>query len=217
MVQWSPDTMPAGALERETLPGSYVYRDGSIRGFSLNHLSGVGCPVLADVPILPVAGPVTSSPAVRTAHVAPFSHANEQASPGFYAVKLDSGVKVQLTATTRAGIGRFTFPASADSNLLFDVGQNATGVSKDVSMSAKEKDASIEIVGGQKIVGRVSGGGFCGSGSNKYTVYFVAEFNRPFTKFGTWNDSAVNGGQRSAHGPHTGGFVGFDTTKDQLV
>jgi predicted alpha-1,2-mannosidase len=205
MVQWGPDTL--GTVEGQSQAGTYVYNDSVIRGFSLNHLSGVGCPVMADVPIMPIVGTLTSSPAVHAAlYTAKFSHAREQASPGFYAVNLENGVKVQLTATTRAGIGRFTFPASPDSNFLFDVGRNSGNVS----------DASIEIVDNQKVVGNVSSGGFCG-GPNKYTVYFVAEFNRPFAKFGTWKDSAVNHGQRSAIGPHTGGFVGFDTTKQQLV
>jgi predicted alpha-1,2-mannosidase len=218
MVQWSPDTVAVGTI-RNPYMGSYLYPDGGIRGFGLNHLSGVCCPIMADAPIMPVAGPVTSSPAVNeAAYVASFSHSNEQVSPGSYAVKLDNGIKVQLTSTTRAGIGRFTFPVSADSNFLFNVGRSYGGV----------VDASIEIVGDRKLAGSVSGGGFCNgaprslpgngdSAPNKYTVYFVAEFNRPFTKFGTWNDSAVNGGQRSARGPHTGGFVGFDTTKDQVV
>ena len=190
MVQWGPDTAPIRAIRSDDM-GTYVYRDGGIRGFSLNHLSGVGCPVMGDVPIMPIVGTMTSSPAVHSAsYAAEFSHAREQASPGFYVVSLDNGVKVQLTATTRAGIGRFTFPASPDSNFLFDVGRN----------SGSATYASIEIVDNQKVSGSVSSGGFCG-GPNKYTVYFVAEFNRPFARFGTWKDSAVNHGQRSARGP----------------
>ena len=206
MVQWSPDTAPMRAVRSDDM-GTYVYGDGGIRGFSLNHLSGVGCPVMADVPIMPIVGTITSSPAGHAAsYASEFSHVREQASPGFYAVSLDNGVKVQLTATIRAGLGRFTFPASPDSNFLFDVGRNSGDVS----------DASIEIVDNQRVGGSVSSRGFCG-GPNKYTVYFVAESNRPFARFGTWKDSAVNHGQRSARGPHTGAFVGFDTTKDQVV
>ncbi len=205
MVQWSPDTV--GALQDESRSGTYVYADDGIQGFSLNHLSGVGCPVMGDVPIMPVIGPITSSPATHPAvYRAKFSHNHERASPGFYAVGLNNGVKVQLTVTTRAGMGRFTFPASAHSAILFDMGRNSGGVS----------DASIEIVDDQKISGSVSSGGFCG-GPNKYTVYFAGEFSRPFARFGTWKDSTLNRGQRTERGPHTGGFVEFDTMKDQVV
>src|SRR5215213_7709967 len=60
MIQWSPDTEKGfGKDER----GSYLYADTRIRGFSLTHLSGPGCPVFGDVPILPVVGQVEKSPA----------------------------------------------------------------------------------------------------------------------------------------------------------
>lgn len=55
MIQWSPDT---------TGNGFYKYRDTKIRGFSLTHLSGAGCPIFGDIPFLPTLGPVTASPAI---------------------------------------------------------------------------------------------------------------------------------------------------------
>ena len=203
MVQWSPTS---GFKEHA---GGYVYGDDVIRGFSLNHLSGPGCPIMGDVPIMPWVGAVNSSPASDVKeYSAKFSHANEQASPGFYSVGLNNGVKAQLTVTTRAGIGTFTFPSAANSNFLFKTSQTANhnGVST----------ASVEITGNQKISGSVSTGGFC-TYPNKYTVYFVAEFNRPFAHFGTWKGSAVKESRRSVTGPQTGGYVGFDTASDQVV
>src|SRR5919199_4274031 len=53
MVQWSPDT---------TATGWYKYRDSKVRGFSLTHFSGAGCPAYADFPFMPHAGPLKSSP-----------------------------------------------------------------------------------------------------------------------------------------------------------
>jgi len=215
MIQWSPDSAtgfvwaPGTTIGARKHPGSYVYTDDAIRGLSLNHLSGPGCAIMGDVPIMPVAGPVTTSPGDDGgAYAAKFSHANEQASPGYYAVSFDNGVKVQLTVTTRAGIGDFTFPASSDSNFLFEASRtgNANGV----------KSAAVEITGNQQISGKVETGGFCRY-NNKYTLYFAAEFNRPFSSFGTWKGSVVHKGQRRVMGPKTGGFVGFDTAKDQHV
>jgi len=203
MIQWSPVT---GFVNHV---GDYLYTDSDIRGFSLDHLSGPGCPIMGDVPIMPWVGAVATSPATDVkAYSTNFSHANEEASPGYYSVSLGNGVKVQLTVTTRVGIGSFTFPSSANSNFLFETSHTANryGVSK----------ATVEIAGKQKISGSVATSGFC-SYPNKYTVYFAAEFNRPFAKFGTWKGSAVKDGSRSASGPQAGGFVGFDTTKDQVV
>src|SRR5262249_14336882 len=60
MVQWSPDTVP-GIVSSA---GGYTWDDGRIRGFSLTHLSGAGCAVFQDVPILPTTVPVTTPPGV---------------------------------------------------------------------------------------------------------------------------------------------------------
>jgi predicted alpha-1,2-mannosidase len=163
---------------------------------------------MGDVPIMPFAGAITTSQAPDLAnYAAKFSHASEKASPGFYSVLLNNGIKVQLTVTTRAGIGSFTFPAAGHSNLLFNVGRNGTRVSS----------ATIEIKGDRRITGSVSAAGLCNSTMDKYKVYFAAEFNRPFTDFGTWRGATVSRGQRSVIGPQTGGFVEFDTTKDPVV
>ena len=71
---------------------------------------------------------IKASPAADpAAYAAKFSHADEEASPAYYSVALATGVKVQLTVTARAGMGRFTFPASAPPTLLFNVGRDAAG------------------------------------------------------------------------------------------
>src|SRR5918912_4090160 len=78
MLSWSPDTA------EHRLPGGYSFADQTIKGFSLTHFSGRGCTVYQDVPIMPVTG----GPALSSRST--FSHANEQAEPGYYAVTLDS-------------------------------------------------------------------------------------------------------------------------------
>ncbi len=85
MVQFSPDTSP----DRQVTTGSgYDYADSDISGFSLTHLSGPGCAIYGDIPILPISGPMPANPEDA---VQPFSHANERASAGNYAVSLGSG------------------------------------------------------------------------------------------------------------------------------
>src|SRR4051812_7383132 len=171
MIQWSPDTEKGfGKDER----GSYLYADERIRGFSLTHLSGPGCPVFGDVPVMPVIGRVSSSPAKDPdKYLAKFSHANEKASPGFYEVALDTGVRVRLAVTERTGHGVFTYPKGSDATLVFNLGRNGSGVS--------ESGAVIE--GDRRLSGSVTSGNFCGA-RNKYRLYFVAEFDRPFKATG---------------------------------
>lgn len=204
MVQWSPDTASSFSQEES---GSYVYRDGAIRGFSLTHLSGPGCPVYADVPFMPFNGEMRVSPASSPdAYMAKFSHEHERAAPGYYEVALDSGIKVGLTATTRTGAGAFTYPSSTDASLLINVGRNATGVT----------DAELEFIGDRKVGGSVMSGRFCDT-RNQYKLYFVAEFDRPFKSFGTWRGDDITAGSRAVRGARSGGYVTFDTTANQAV
>ena len=74
----------------------------------------------------------------------------------------------------------------------------------------------MEIVGDRQVSGQVSSGGFCGM-RNRYTVYFVAEFNRPFASFGTWKGNQINLGSRSGTGPQSGAFFTFDTAASPEV
>lgn len=96
MTQLSPVTVPT------VKGGGYVYGDSAISGFALTRLSGIPCPNLGDAPIMPLADPVDQPVA--------FSHADEQAGPGYYRVRLGSGVTAEMTATARTGTFRFTFP-----------------------------------------------------------------------------------------------------------
>lgn len=199
MVQWSPDTPlqpkpPAGqgryyARDRD---GGYAWEENRLRGFSLTHFNGAGCGGAAgDVPFLPIAGQLTTSPAVdATKYFPTFGHANESASPGFYKVTTDSGITTELTATQHSGLGRFTFPKNAPATLLIDVAQYAMG-SDDASVTVDPVRRTVE--------GWVSSGHFC-RGPNTYKVYFTASFDQPFKTSGTWQDATVTPGGTSARG-----------------
>jgi predicted alpha-1,2-mannosidase len=183
MVQWSPDT-------NRDQPGGYYYKDDKIRGFSLTHLSGAGCDGDEDLPFMPYAGQVTTSPATDPAHYLDgFSHADESATAGEYSVKLASGTKVDLTATQRSGAGRFTFPTGKTATMLVNVSGSIGGAS----------DAQATITGDHTITGYVASGHFCGGG-NLYRVYFSATFDRPFASVGTWHNDLVTPGAQSVRG-----------------
>jgi predicted alpha-1,2-mannosidase len=183
MVQWSPDT-------DKSQPGGYYYDDDKIRGFSLTHLSGAGCNGAEDLPFMPYAGTVTTSPATDpTRYLDGFSHTDESATAGYYGVKLASGTKVELTATQRSGAGRFTYPAGTTASLLLNVSGSIGGAS----------DAQATITGDRTITGYVASGHFCG-GDNRYRVYFSATFDRPFASVGTWHNDIVSPGDKSVRG-----------------
>jgi predicted alpha-1,2-mannosidase len=189
MVQWSPDTTP----DRPS-GGGYAYADSQVTGFSLTHMSGPGCPIYGDVPILPTVGAVGSDPDLTASS---FSHSTEVAHPGSYAVTV-GGVRVELAVTARAGLGRFTFPGSGAHHVLFKVDDSADG----------SASSAIAIVGDREVDGSVVSGGFCQTSGN-YHLYFAARFDTPFSGFGTWDSSAVDAGSRTSTKPQTGGYVTF--------
>lgn len=185
MVQWSPDTASS--------PGGYTYSSTTLRGFSLTHLSGAGCSGYGDVPFLPVTAVPSGDPSPTTVA---FSHSQETADAGYYAVTLASGVRAQLTVTQRSGFGRFTYPAGSPAVMLIKAGTSANA----------STGASVSVVGNDEVVGSESSGNFCGA-HNNYTVYFAAEFQRPFTGFGTWTPAGTSVGARQATGPGSGAYV----------
>src|SRR5215510_10366472 len=108
MIQPGPDTRLTGWDSC----GGYHYSDTRIFGFSHTHLSGTGIPDYTDILLMPTTGDVRLNNGADGApgYSSAFSHADEQASPGYYAVTLqDYGVRAELTTTLRAGLHRYTF------------------------------------------------------------------------------------------------------------
>ncbi|WP_436533270.1 GH92 family glycosyl hydrolase [Actinoplanes sp. HUAS TT8] len=199
MLAWSPQTS-RGTQISTPAPGGYQYTATRIRGFSLTHLSGVGCSGgSGDIPIMPQVGDVTTSPtadATDATFASTFAHANEAARPGYYSVRLDSGAGAELTATPRTGSGRFTFPADKAASLLFRTSMSETG----------SEAATVHLDPATRTVtGSVSAGNFCGPQSTDnshayYTLHFVAVLDQPFAATGTWTDATLTPGGTDASG-----------------
>ncbi|WP_206785106.1 GH92 family glycosyl hydrolase [Amycolatopsis sp. MtRt-6] len=197
MVQVSPDTGGQGG---------YDYLQNSIHGFSQTHLSGVGCGVMGELPIMPTTGAVDNVD--KNAYRSEYGHDDEHAEPGYYRVGLKKyGIDAELTATARTGWQRYTFPSTGQANVLFNTGQANQSV----------KDSEIHVVGDRTLEGRVKAGGFC-AGHDEHTVYFTATFDRPFSSFGTWRGSTRTPGGRDAAGTGgNGAWASFDATTDHDV
>jgi len=204
MVQFGPDT-----TVHQSYGGSYHWPDRSIMDFSITHLSGPGCNNKGDIPFLPVTGPLAVSPGSGwTKYSSTFSHNNEAAAPGYYRVKmLKYDVMVELTATTRSGFARLTYPATNQATVLINASINNTG----------ERDGTINVVGNNELAGIFSAGGTCSSRTDNYNIYFVIQFDRPFSSFGTWLGDAVSSGSTNASGMQSGAYLTFDASTNPVV
>ncbi|OEV08638.1 GH92 family glycosyl hydrolase [Streptomyces nanshensis] len=197
MVQLSPDT------GHNT---GYDHSHQHIRGFSSVHVSGVGCGLGGDLPVLPTTGEITETDNAK--YAARFSHDDEEASPGYYRAGLDGGIGAELSATPRTGVQRYTFPATKKANVLLNAGQ-----SLHETVSTK-----VQILDDRTVRTAITGRGFC-QDTEPYTLYTVTRFDRPFTASGTWKGGKVSEGteESSAKSGRNGAWVRFDTGKDRTV
>ena len=162
MVQLSPDN---GVPGWDWIAG-YFYPDSTIAGFSHTHLSGTGAGDLYDISFLPVTFPLREAEAPLGVHSL-FRHDSEKCEAGYYKVHLESyGIDVELTATERCGIQRYTYPTE-DATVLLNLGK-ATNWDATTATHVAQKD-SFTIEGYRHSNGWARG----------QEVYFRTRFSRP--------------------------------------
>ncbi|MCK0156436.1 GH92 family glycosyl hydrolase [Cellulophaga sp. F20128] len=162
------------AIEKDKgwLSNPYVKQNTFLTGFTHVNLSGVGCPDLGVILAMPTTGEL------KTNHLDyGTTYTDEVSKAGYYSVNLSKyNVKTELTATTRTGISRYSFPAGK-SNILLNLGLGLTN----------EQGAMVKIVSPTEIEGMRTVGSFCyNSPEQAYPVYFVAQFSKPAASFGAW-------------------------------
>src|SRR5687767_6536869 len=140
MVQLSPDTR----IDNWDGSSGYHYSDDIIYGFSHTHLSGTGIPDGCDILLMPGLGNGGEfRPPWETGkewYASGFSHLSEKAEPGYYSVILDNGIQAELSATTRVGVHRYTYPTGGTVNVALDL-----------RWRDKLLDSSISVVGANRI------------------------------------------------------------------
>lgn len=169
MVQLSPDTRLFGW---DACSG-YYYDDTSIMGFTHTHLSGTGIGDYGDILFMPVVGekPLIAGTAENPdeGYRSRFLHEQESARPGYYQVLLqDDSINVELTATLRAGLHRYTYPKASDARLIVDMEPTIHGHQHPVTQ--------IRVVNDSTIAGMKYTVGW----AKRHYVYFYAVFSSPF-------------------------------------
>ncbi len=175
MVQLSPDTAIRPFNHSYKWAAGYRYEDTTILGFSATHFSGAGHSDLGDFLIQPVSGEVLLEPgdAATPGYRSHFSHASEQAHPGYYAVTLDDyGVRAELTATARVGVSRYTFPADKPANILLDMRSSIYNYPGKVLWSRVRVRADGTVTGMRETRGWAPG----------RQLYFAMRFSAPLSE-----------------------------------
>ena len=199
MVQLSPDN-GTGGWDRIS---GYFYPDSTIAGFSHTHLSGTGAGDLYDVLFMPVTLPYKEAKSELGIHSL-FSHDDEKASAGYYSVLLkDYDINVELTATPRVGVQRYTFP-EAKSMVVLNLKK---AMNWDYTC-----DSHLEVVDSCTIRGYRKSMGW----ANDQRIYFVSRFSRPFVHKEILSEPIMK--DKKQIGKAERGHFYFDTKKgDQVV
>jgi predicted alpha-1,2-mannosidase len=203
----------------------YDYKHRSILGFSHVHEWQTG-----GILVMPTVGKLLTVPGdsniVNSGFRSSFRKINEKASPGYYSVLLDKyNILVELTATTRVGFHKYTFPASDSSHIIFDTG-HLLGEAGSFSWGGPESreilGAGIEILSPTKLQGyTIALPAYQvyrpGLEKKSIRVYFAATLSKPAKSYGCYRDSTHNDNLKAEYGKGCGAYLNFQTKKDEVI
>ncbi len=185
-IQLSPDTdtIPY-AVDGHYNPdvykycAGYQYDDNTIVGFSHTHFSGTGHSDLGDFLIMPTTGDLKLNPGTESnpesGYRSRFSHDRETAEAGYYSVMLDDyNIKAEMTASTRVGMHRYTFPEGEKSHLVFDL---MHGI---YNYEDKNVWTFVRVENDTLVTGYRQTNGW----ARTRKVYFAMTFNKPIKEYG---------------------------------
>ena len=185
-VQLSPDTdtIPYAVNGRYNPDvykycAGYQYEDSTIVGFSHTHFSGTGHSDLGDFLVMPTVGKLQLNPGTETnpdsGYRSRFSHDEETAEAGYYAVNLkDYGIKAEMTATTRVGVHQYTFPKSDQAHIILDL---KSGI---YNYDEKNVWTIVRVENDSTITGYRQTSGW----ARTRKVYFAMTFSKAFKSYG---------------------------------
>jgi predicted alpha-1,2-mannosidase len=172
MVSFGPDTRGSGSPWGAG-SGGYYFDDAAIRYFSMTHLNGPGCRGQGAVALLPN----IVNEEISLSGLA-YAKKDQSAAPGYYKVKFANDITSELTATTRTGMARFSYPDKSKAFLVIDSTRNNSnqGGVADTGLTKIEWDPVDKSVSGHAVANE-----FC-EGTWKQPVYYYATFNKPLTE-----------------------------------
>ncbi|TWR24820.1 glycoside hydrolase family 92 protein [Mucilaginibacter pallidiroseus] len=185
MNTWTPQTGKNGDGWK------YQYFENKIRGFQQSHQCSSWVNDYAVFSLMPVTGKLVVMDDDRAAS---FSHKNEVAQPNYYSVKLDNGIKTEMTTTARGAHLRFSFPTNGTAYLVLD---------------GYTKQSQIKIdVANHKITGWVNN---CRWAPNNFKNYFEIILDKPFKTYGTWENKKgeIKAGNNADEGDGKGAYLEF--------
>lgn len=169
----------------------YENKNSYFTGYSHVNLSGVGCPEMGSLLLMPTAGELNVD---YKEYGSPYK--NEVAHPGFYSNELTKyNIRTEVTATTRTGLSRFIFP-KGQGNILLNLGEGLTN----------ESGATVKIVSDTEIEGSKLLGTFCYNPQAVFPIYFVMKVSKAPKQMGYWKKQREMKGVEADWDVHSGKY-----------
>lgn len=180
----------------------YEYHNCFFTGYSHVNLSGVGCPELGSLLLMPTTGELSVDYKEYGSR-----YEDEQASPGYYTNFLTRyNVKTEVTATPRTGVARFTFPKGR-SHILLNLGEGLTN----------ETGAFLRQTGECEFEGMKLLGTFCYNPQAVFPIYFVMRVNKTPLKTGYWKKQRSMTGVEAEWDPDNGKYKLYTGYRKELA
>lgn len=209
-INWkNGETFPGAVLpwgmvsaSPHNLPGSksgYIYGQPYLYGFGQVHLSGVGCSDLGNIVLMPTTGIIETDSRIYKSR-----YDGEKAFPGYYKTILrPSGIKAEMTVTTRSSITRYTFPKKAAFNNVL------INISDVLNPRMIPAEGEIKILSSSQAEGWSQSGHFCGAANQTQKVYFFAEFSQNADSAGSWKNNKISAFKNQS-GKEIGAYFRFN-------
>ncbi len=187
----------------------YHISDSTIVGFQHTHLSGTGIGDLGDISLMPTTGVIKTMKGsiknMESGYVSKFSHKEETARPGYYAVKLKRyDVGVRLTTTKRVGFHEYTFPKTNDAHVIIDLQE---GLCWDSPVNTYLHQVNDSTIAGYR---------FSKGWALDQRIYFTAIFSKRIKTFAVYDTTALKSGT-SLQGRRVKGVASFSTSAGEKI
>ena len=198
MVNLSPDMGVGGAWD-----SGYRYNEDTINFFSHIHAWQ-----LSGVPVLPVTGEFKGHLGANV-YGSAYSHDKEEVRAGYHSVELETyDIKAELTATTRVGFHRYTYPEGKEKYLLLDLGTllGPSGTEKGYARQLNKNE-----IEGYALMAPTR------RRPKSTSVYYVIQFDTPFNSMQAWKDGKLLGKTKKFEDSNGGVYVDFKVTDAQTI
>lgn len=149
----------------------YEYNNKYFTGFAHVTLSGVGCPELGTLLVMPTTGKLDVD-----YHHYGSEYSQEKATPGYFSNWLNKyNIRCEVSSTLRSSIERYTFP-EGEGHVLVNLGNGLTN----------ETGATIRKVSDTEIEGMRLLGTFCYNPQAVFPMYFVVRVSKKPASSGFW-------------------------------